>query len=475
MKISYDMIRHNEIEIVPKNPFANCKLERQQYASILTSILSTYADGFVLAINNKWGAGKTTFVKMWEQDLKNKEYQTVYFNAWENDFDNNPLTALMGELKTLTKVETEQKFKDVLKKGAFLTKNILPVLAGALTEKYIGKDVKELAENITKGVADIFENDVNDYANKKKNIKDFKESLSKFIADTWQGKPVIFIVDELDRCRPDYSVAILEQIKHFFSVPNIVFVLSIDKEQLGNAVRGVYGSDRIDADEYLRRFIDVEYSIPEPDTEKYCNYLYSYFGFDEFFKSDFRSKHRELNYDSTEFIKISKVLFKNSNASLRQQEKIFAHARLVLRSFPENNYVIPSLFLLLIYMKIIDNALYDKIRLKQLSILELQQEFINCIKFKDSKDEETEILFLEAYLVHYYNNYTNTYSNRIRLYVKEETTDKNKLLISSLTDKTPEHSEFLGILENMSERRNCGDLDIGYLLKKIDLTEAVKF
>ncbi|MEM8968622.1 MAG: P-loop NTPase fold protein [Bacteroidota bacterium] len=79
-------IKHTEIEIIPDNPFTNCKLGRQKYADVLTGIVNLYDDGFVLAINNKWGTGKTTFVKMWEQDLKGKEYQTVCFNAWENDF-----------------------------------------------------------------------------------------------------------------------------------------------------------------------------------------------------------------------------------------------------------------------------------------------------------------------------------------------------------------------------------------------------
>lgn len=470
------MIRHNEIEIVAGSPFGNCKLDRKQYADVLTSIVSTYADGFVLAINNKWGTGKTTFVKMWEQDLKDNKYQTVYFNAWENDFENNPLTALMGELKTLTKIDTEPKFTSVLKKGAVLSKHLAPMVIKAIASRYIDtKEFGEAIENITNGATEIFENEVNEYAEKKKGIAEFRTSLSEFIANTNDGKPLIFIVDELDRCRPDYAVAILEQIKHFFSVPNIVFVLSIDKEQLGNAVRGVYGNDRIDADEYLRRFIDVEYSIPEPDSEKYCNYLYNYFGFDAFFKSDFRRKHHELNYDSTEFIKISKILFKNTTISLRQQEKIFAHARLVLRSFSENSYVFPSVFLLLIYIKVIDNALYDKIRLKELSIKELQEEFLNIIKFKNTDEDGREFIFLEAYLVHYYNNYKSTYYNKNKLYDKEDINGKNKLLITSLTDKTPEHTEFLGILENMSRRYNGGDLDIGYFLKKIDLTEAVKF
>ena len=46
-------IRHNEIEINEKAPFANCKLDRKRYAQILSDIVSTYADGFVLAINNE--------------------------------------------------------------------------------------------------------------------------------------------------------------------------------------------------------------------------------------------------------------------------------------------------------------------------------------------------------------------------------------------------------------------------------------
>ena len=77
------------------------KPDREKYAKVLTDIIENYSTGFVLAINNKWGTGKTTFVKMWEQDLKNKSYKTLFFNAWENDFENSPLTALMGELKSL--------------------------------------------------------------------------------------------------------------------------------------------------------------------------------------------------------------------------------------------------------------------------------------------------------------------------------------------------------------------------------------
>ena len=120
--------------------------------------------------------------------------------------------------------------------------------------------------------------------------------------------------------------------------------------------------------------------------------------------------------------------------------------------------------------------MYNKIKNKELTISELQKEFINLIKTNNFDDIEFEIIVLEAYLVHYYNNYNSTHYNRNKLFEKDDSTGGNKLLISSLTDKTSGHREFLGLLEHMqSGRRNGGDLDIGYLLKKIELTEAVKF
>lgn len=68
-------LKHQDIVIDPEKPFANCKLGREQYATILTSLVGNYADGFVLAINNEWGTGKTTFVKMWQQQLNNEHYK----------------------------------------------------------------------------------------------------------------------------------------------------------------------------------------------------------------------------------------------------------------------------------------------------------------------------------------------------------------------------------------------------------------
>lgn len=467
-------IKHYEIEIDEKNPFANCKLEREKYSKILTNIVNSYPYGFVLALNNKWGTGKTTFVKMWEQDLKNNNYQTVYFNAWENDFENNPLTALMGELKTLTTKSTEPEFKSILKKASTLSKHIGPIVAKAIADRYINTDgIKEAIIGVTEGLSDMFENEVNEYQKKKKSISDFRKSLSEFVASTNKEKPLIFIVDELDRCRPNYAVSILEQIKHFFSVSNIVFILSIDKIQLGNAIKGVYGSADLDADEYLRRFIDIEYSIPEPEANVFYKYLYEYFKFDEFFESSERLKYRDVDSDKTNFLETSKLLFTNAKIPLRQQEKIYAHSRLALRSFNLNTYVLPHIFLFLTFIKIRHNEFYEKMKSKSLSIQELQERFFELIKIDINEETEEQLIWLEAYIINVYNNYIEKKHNRKPLYERNKETGENKLLITSIINKEAENN-FLNILEYINLGRKEGNLDLLHFTNRIDLLEDIK-
>lgn len=467
-------IKHSEIEIEEENPFANCKLDREKYSKILTSIIHSYPHGFVLALNNKWGAGKTTFVKMWEQDLKNNEFQTLYFNAWENDFENNPLTALMGELKTLTTKKTASEFKKTLKKASALTKNIAPIIAKAIADRYIDTEgIKDAIVGVTKGLSDVFENEVMEYEKKKKSVSDFRQSLSEFIANTNKGKPLIFIIDELDRCRPNYAVSILEQIKHFFSVPDIVFILSIDKEQLGNAVKGVYGSADLDADEYLRRFIDIEYSIPEPEVDVFYKYLYDYFKFDEFFKSPERLKHREVQENKTNFLATCKLLFTNANVPLRQQEKIFSHSRLALRSFNTNSYVIPHVFIFLTFIKIRHNRFYENLKNKSLSLREVQEEFLSLIKIKVTEETERPLMWLEVYIVNAYNNYYQERYYRKPLFEKDAETGKNKSLIESII-KTDAEYDFMAILEHINRGHRKADLDLSHFTKKIDLLEDLK-
>ncbi|WP_195453812.1 KAP family P-loop NTPase fold protein [Alistipes communis] len=362
--------KHSDIEIPREDPFKNCKLNRQPNAIILTQIVQNYSESFVLSINGEWGTGKTTFMKMWAAYLKQQEITSIYFNAWENDFISDPMVALLGELRQLATIKTAETLKSILKNGSEICLKTIPALTKGIVKHYCGDELAEVAKDALNAGAEIFKTEVIEYENKKNKLVTFKEELTSYIEESIPNKPLIFIIDELDRCRPDYAVEVLERIKHFFSIKGIVFVLSIDKEQLCNSIRGHYGSDRINAEEYLRRFIDVEYLLPKPDIDSYCKYLYEYFDFKDFFESDERYRN-ELSGNKDTFLRCSTEIIKAQNYSLRQIEKLFVHTRLVLCSCSSRHYVFPSLTFMLICIRTINPRYYQKIVNQQMTIEEL--------------------------------------------------------------------------------------------------------
>lgn len=443
----------HEFVIDPLNPFGKCKLDRKKYAPALTNMLETFPEGFVMAIDNEWGTGKTTFVQMWQASIA-KDYKTIYFNAWENDFDNDVLAALMGELGTLKSSGTETIFKEVVKKGAILSKNILPILIEAAANKYIGEGVvNKVATELAKSSGEIMIEQVTEYANKKKGLVEFRDSLAKYIEQTKNGNPIVFIIDELDRCRPDYAVEVLEKVKHFFAVKGIVFVLSINKNELKNAIHGVYNSPNINADDYLRRFIDIEYSIPEPDKKLYCDYLYSYY---EFPSLEIRNDRKN------DFIYLAYSIFSINNNSLRQQEKIFAYARIAFNNLDKFTYVnCNEVCFLLVYFKCIFPDFYRALKQKQNSVQKIYDELQVILPMPLSNQTriiETESLLLFFYNGHYFDPKVPSLleESGFRLSINISHADLNEQFINSVKSIYSDYSirdrydllkEILGIID----------------------------
>jgi len=84
-------------------------------------------------------------------------------------------------------------------------------------------------------------------------------------------KPIVVLVDELDRCRPDYAIELLERIKHLFSVNGYVFVFALARDQLEKSVGHRYG-EKFDASGYLERFFDFRFGLPDPDLAEYFDF-----------------------------------------------------------------------------------------------------------------------------------------------------------------------------------------------------------
>ena len=268
--------------------------------------------------------------------------------------------------------DANAKFAKIAAAAGKVTRGMLPSIVKGLTKKYLGEDVVDVIESATQKIADSFDKVIDDFVEQCQSMEEFRKALENLVEFTAQdGKPLIFIIDELDRCNPRFAVKVLERVKHLFSVPNIVFILSIDKTQLCHSICGYYGSDNLNAEEYLKRFIDIEYKLPEPDVDKFTAYLYEVYGFDDFFASESRCKYFREGDEKEEFLKMAHILFGHMHLNLRQMEKICAHIRLVLLTFRENQYVNPSVILFLMYFRSTDNDFYSQIVRKSMSVQEL--------------------------------------------------------------------------------------------------------
>lgn len=476
------MISKNTFNQESEYDFNNCKLDRRQYADSLTGIVELYKRGFVLAINNKWGEGKTTFVRMWENDLKQKSFTTIRFNAWENDFEDSPMVALMGELKTLVKGDTnDKKFDNLVKAATSIVKESVPVILKSFINKHLGESAyKDILEANADKVMDWFAEGVQEYDNRKKNIIEFKKRLKEFTSThALENKPIVFIIDELDRCRPDYAVSVLEQIKHFFSIPDIVFVLSIDKEQLGHAIRGVYGSDLINADEYLRRFIDVEFSLPKANSGEYYNYLINKYDISEIIKE---KTGDSLGFDTIPK-KICMYFFKKTQLSIRDQEKLFIQYSLSLKFSNVCFNLSVEINLILLLIKFSDDTLYNIIRLKSIPYIEFYyklEDFFYQISFDEDRSQIYKMEILLAFLyatdhnenLSYQEAFTNNTNKGYELKGIRENTERLK---QEEIDKS-EYIRNKNIIENVINILDFADnrFDLDFFVRQIEILDRFK-
>lgn len=458
-------IKEEQLEIPESNPFENCKLGREVYADNLTEIINTYSNGFVLAIDNKWGAGKTTFIRMWEAKLRSSEYKTVYFNSWENDLEVDPFVGIMAELKKIG--VGEPAFEDLVLKAGEISTKALPILLKGVVSKFIGDgSLKEMLALISEESSGFLKGQIDSYSNRKESISVFKNQLKDFVKQISDSKPLVYFIDELDRCRPDYAVLVLEKIKHLFSVPGIVFVLSIDKEQLCNSIKGFYGSDKVDSVEYLKRFIDIEYILPQPEVKNYCEFLYLRYGFSDFFHSEERSKIEELKSDAKDFVEFSIILSNSENHSLRSIDKLFSHTYLVVKQVVSNHFLFVQTVYWLINLRMNNRVVFQKIVSLEFSPQELADEF-EFIFFTLSDEgikrsvKKSFILLISSYV----NEYKCIYPN----FVLQNKDDRTL----NIAFKKFNAKEIYDSLEYMV-LDNSRDIKIKYFLDKINLLENFK-
>ena len=254
------------------------------------------------SIEAEWGKGKTWILEKieaklngvdlskqyTEEDMKqaNGEYFVIRHNAWEKDYCEEPLIGILFSLinqmnEKLLAYNVSEKFKqEIIKTSVALLENIF----GSISKRLLGVDLVDVGKGISKKVKKLKEESELHLtcAGNTDNIEKDIQLVAKTLKDISKEIPIIFIVDELDRCLPENSIKTLERLHHIFGkVDNSVTIISVYRAQLENSIKQMFGN-MIEPREYLRKFIDFslvlnEGVVDEEELHKHIENLKSLF------------------------------------------------------------------------------------------------------------------------------------------------------------------------------------------------------
>ncbi|MCZ7926159.1 KAP family P-loop NTPase fold protein [Agrobacterium pusense] len=271
----------------------------------LENVAHSRGGSFVVNVDAGWGKGKSFLLSRMFKDVLKKGHPAVFINAWENDFIDDPFTIAVSALdeyvKSIVAPLEADKANPIIETAKNVRRNfgrIVSVVATDLAKtaatKLIGSGVgtvidlateekgearrvaTEVGEGITTSLADLSNETIDDFAKSrlkdvdeaKQSVASFKKGLADLLAmidkETDKKLPFYVFLDELDRCKPTYAIAMLERIKHLFDVSGVVFILATDTDQLGASIKSVYGND-FDSMHYLQRFFHRSYQLPDVD------------------------------------------------------------------------------------------------------------------------------------------------------------------------------------------------------------------
>lgn len=277
-----------------------CKARREKHGRFLMSILTSETNGHVLNLNGDWGTGKTEFLKRLYVSLTENNHPVIYIDAWESDFTNDPLNVVCSEiLNQLSYVfnnNDQGKFDEIkgdinklLNRYISIQKisSIGTAAYKAISGDPVYSEELDLANTLLQVNSTPFQfsnNDVNSNNNRllahmlgsqtevvsgMKEIRKQITAISEILERVYNlNVPIIVLVDELDRCRPDYAIKTLEVIKHFFDVKGCNFLVATDTNSLQESIKAVYGSN-FNSERYLRRFFNQRVTLKRPSIKSY--------------------------------------------------------------------------------------------------------------------------------------------------------------------------------------------------------------
>lgn len=336
-------LRPSDFAADPANPFNHDRLGRKGHIEALCRVISNIDGHGIITIDAPWGAGKTAFLKMTEAHLQSTGIRVVEFNAWLESYTRSPMVDLVSAIaRRLGTSLTE----DVLT----TLKTLASVLARAgvrlVSHGYLDPDDMEMPEPRVFTL----------WSETESKVTDFAEEIGK-IARSCDG-PIVVAIDELDRCRPEYALDLLDTVRHLFAIDGVVIVLAINRTELCHSIETIYGAD-FDVDRYLRRFADLSIRLPAPkstELSRFLSGLLTTTGLGEQFQAESWSGH------------MLQILTTTTDCSLRDLEQAVHVILVTLASLDapldrssRDESVLQQAAIALVVLRFIDGDIYDRL------------------------------------------------------------------------------------------------------------------
>lgn len=355
------LFKAEPIAVPANDPFRHDSLERRTQVRNLGLLLKEAPGSVLCAVDGPWGSGKSTFLRLLRAEMEGQAHPTLWLDAWESDFADDPLIALLAEMSVWIESDPGSEAADLLE----TTQRLAPRLgrSGRVGPRVGGGNATGIrAVDPPPGPASEAEPppaeawgraQVREYSEAKQALVVFRQSLADYARlREREGAqlPIVFFVDELDRCRPAYAIRVLERIKHLFSVPGISFVLGMNREQLGHAIKAVYGSG-FDSEAYLDRLLDVGFRLPGPRGERYVRHLADAVGL----RSACARRDPE---DEAAVIAVVEALVPLRAFTARLQQRCVGEVALILRTAPRQVFLPASVLSFLVVIRHLKQDLY---------------------------------------------------------------------------------------------------------------------
>lgn len=247
------------------------EFNRKPIAENLIKLLDSDIDISPMIIDGMWGTGKTEFCHKVINKMKSRDSKVVYIDAFSDDHADSPLLTILSSIISLIPVENNSRtafIKKAIPALRFVGKTTMKAGVSWFLKQEADKVAAEFQEAVNeisnKAIDNTVECILNDHIESQKNINSLKEALNTLS----NGEKITIFIDELDRCKPNFAVSILECIKHIFDVSNVNFVLITNTHQLIASINHVYGAS-VDAKKYLDKFIKFSYYLPERSKTDY--------------------------------------------------------------------------------------------------------------------------------------------------------------------------------------------------------------